>query len=482
MNTPYVTRTLTALTMASAFLLAACSPPRMPAAPASTLPPPAVAVITQTAAPLPPAGTEGGQAEEAAPAETPAPAKPPASLPLPPPDEASARLQVADGFAIRVFAQGLAGRPRFMAFGPDGALYLSLTAAGRIVRLPDEDGDGLADSIQVAAEGLNQPHGLEWQGDWLYVAENDRVARLSSTAGDGVLDVKELVTDNIPGGGGHFTRTIHFGPDGKIYVSAGSSCNVCAETDPRRAAILRFNADGSIPADNPFAMDADPRWRSLWAWGLRNSVDFLWTPSGQMWANMNGRDNLLDADGMPDNLLDADGMPDNLPPEAIVIPVQAGRSHGWPYCYTAVQGVNSEGDLQVLDLQSGLALPDGFDCSQAVPALFTGPAHSAPLGMTLGAAGNFPEQYLPDLYVALHGSWNVQNPANIRDCRVERVIIESGLPVRSEPFVNGWRADGQSCGSPSAFGRPADVIFGPNGAMYISDDAGGRVYRLVHTP
>lgn len=393
-------------------------------------------------------------------------------FPLPPPDEASARLSVPEGFAIRIFAQDLVGNPRFMTFGPDGALYLSLTGAGEIVRLPDANQDGLADSTQVVADGLNQPHGLAWQGSWLYVAENDRVERLKSTTGGGVFNIQELVTDNIPGGPGHFTRTIHFGPDGKMYVSTGSSCNVCAESDPRRAAILRFNPDGSIPSDNPLAKDPDTRKRPLWAWGLRNSVDFLWTPSGQMWASMNGRDNLMD-----DN-----GLPDNLPPEAIVFPIQGGHSYGWPYCYTPVSGYNAKSVPQVLDSQSGLPLPAGFDCSQAVPALFTDLPHSAPLGMSLAGQGNFPADYLPDLYVAYHGSWNVQDPNNIRDCKVERIIIENGQPVRSETFAGGWRAAGKTCGSPETYGRPADVIFGPDGAMYISDDAGGRVYRLVYAP
>ena len=392
------------------------------------------------------------------------------NLPLLPPDEASSRLDVPEGFAIRIFAQNLSGRPRFMAFGPDDALYLSLTGAGQIARLADADNDGLADEVQVVAGRLNRPHGLAWQDNWLYVAENDRVERLRSSGGEAVFDVKELVTDNIPGGSGHFTRTIHFGPDGKMYVSAGSSCNVCLESDPRRAAILRFNPDGSIPADNPFASDADVRKRPLWAWGLRNSVDFLWTPSGEMWANNNGRDNLIDVEGLPDTL----------PPEVIVHSIQGGRSYGWPYCYTPGSGFNENSIAQVLDDQSGLALPAGFDCNQAVPALFTDLAHSAPLGMSLGGPGNFPPQYQQDLYVAYHGSWNVQNPGNFRDCKVERIVVEDGRPLRNEPFVSGWRADGETCGSPSAYGRPADVVFGPDGAMYISDDAGGRIYRLIY--
>ena len=390
-------------------------------------------------------------------------------LSLPAEDEASARLSVPNGFAIRIFAQGLQGKPRFMSFGPDNSRYISMTNGGSIMRLPDVNQDGLVDSNEVVISSLNQPHGLEWQGDWLYVAENDRVERFRYSMETGLFDARELVTDNIPGGVGHYTRALHFGPDGKLYVSAGSSCNVCVESDPRRAAILRFNPDGSIPADNPYIDNEDSRMHAVWAWGLRNSVDFLWTPAGDLWANLNGRDNLIDSDGLPDSL----------PPEVIVLPIRSGQFYGWPYCYNLFLGSNLGGFLQVTDTQTNLRLPNGLDCNQAVPALFTDLAHSAPLGMTLGQVGNFPSNFQSDLYVAYHGSWNVENPDSIRDCKVERIVIENGMPVRNEVFVNGWRAPGSNCGDGSAFGRPVDVIFGPDGAMYISDDAAGRVYRVI---
>lgn len=383
-------------------------------------------------------------------------------LPLPLPDEAASRLRVPPGFAIRIFAQNLPARPRFMAFGPDGWLYVSLMNSGQIARLPDRDADGLADAVEVVASGLYLPHGLEWHAGWLYVAEGDRVERLRDGDGNGSLETRELVTDNIPPPVGHSSRTLHIGPDGKLYVSAGSSCNVCEEEDPRRAAILRFNLDGSIPADNPFAGDADPRRRPLWAWGLRNSVDFLWTPSGDLWADHNG----------------SDGLGDDLPPEEIIIPVQRGAWHGWPYCYTP--GVGRVSGPEVRDER--LALPSGLNCAQAVPALFTAPAHSAPLGMTLGAGTLFPPAYRQSLYVAYHGSWNT-SPANYRDCKVERILLDDvGQPVSAEPFVDGFRAAGKPCGDTATWGRPADVIFGPEGAMYISDDKGMRVYRVIPTP
>lgn len=337
------------------------------------------------------------------------------------------------------------------------------------MRLPDANQDGLADTSDVVISGLNQPHGLEWQGEWLYVAENDRIERFHYNSTSGLFDQRELVTDNIPGEGGHFTRTLHFGPDGKLYVSVGSSCNVCLESDARRAAILRFNPDGSIPEDNPYVNNADQSMHAVWAWGLRNSVDFLWTSTGELWANMNGRDNLLDPNGSPDSL----------PPEVIVFPIRMGQFYGWPYCFNLFMGSNAIKAPQVLDNQSRLRLPNGLDCSQATPALFTDLAHSAPLGMTLGAEGNFPAAYQSDLYVAYHGSWNVENPDSIRDCKVERIVVKNGFPVSNEDFVNGWRAPGSNCGDAATYGRPADVIFGADGAMYISDDAAGRVYRVI---
>lgn len=253
-----------------------------------------------------------------------------------------------------------------------------------------------------------------------------------------------------------------FGPDGKLYVSAGSSCNICAEEDPRRAAILRFDPDGSIPSDNPFAADPDPRRRALWAWGLRNSVDFLFTRGGQLWADHNG----------------SDGMGDDVPPEEIIIEVQKGRHHGWPYCYTPTLGANLPPNQAAEARDDRLPLPVGFDCTEAVPALFTDLAHSAPLGMALGRSSAFPAEYRDDFFVAFHGSWNTTTEG-IRDCKVQRIVIENGRPVRSEDFANGWRAEGRPCGDAASFGRPASVIFGADGAMYVSDDAAGRVYRLV---
>ncbi len=415
----------------------------------------ALAILAACAAPTAPAPSASAPTQIAPPIKTLAatPSSPPSkTLPLPPADEAASRISVPAGFAIRIFAQELRN-PRLMAFGPDGMLYVTLTGAGEIARLPDKNNRGVADGIEIIARNLSEPHGIEWHDGWMYVAESGRVERF-----DQAFAKRELVTDNIPSGGTHFTRTLHFGPDGKLYVSGGSSCNVCVESDPRRAAILRFNLDGSIPSDNPFASDPDTRKRTVWAYGLRNSVDFLWTPNGQLWADMNG----------------VDGLGDDKPPEIMVALVERGKSYGWPYCYNPTLGAIKS---TALARDTRLALPSGFDCTMAVPALFTDLAHSAPLGMSFARGGSFPAAMQNDLFVVYHGSWNSNVP---RDCKVERIVIENGVPVRSEDFANGWRAAGRQCGDSATWGRPADVIFGPDGAMYISDDAGGRVYRVAY--
>lgn len=381
---------------------------------------------------------------------------------LPPADKSTQRISLPAGFAIRVFAAGLTS-PRLMSVGPDGWLYVALFSTGEIARLPDRDNNGLADGVEIVASGLNLPHNLEWFNGWMYAAENGRIERLSDQDGDGIYETRQLVTDNIPGQGGHASRTLHFGPDGKLYVSAGSSCNVCEETDPRRAAILRFNPDGSIPQDNPFAGDPDPRKRPLWAWGLRNSVDFLWTPGGALWASTMGSDLLGD----------------NVPPEVILDAIAKGQWYGWPYCYNPKVGLNVPVQPQAPDTRQ--PLPAGLDCSQAAPALLTAPAHSAPIGMSGAAKSGFPAGYQDDVFVAYHGSWNSSDPANYRDCKVERVIVENGAVVGSETFANGWRAADKLCGDAATWGRPAGITFGGDGAMYISDDKSGRIYRVVYT-
>ncbi|MFN8445271.1 MAG: PQQ-dependent sugar dehydrogenase [Caldilineaceae bacterium] len=383
------------------------------------------------------------------------------ALAVPAEDEASKQLKVPAGFAIRIFAQDLKD-PRLMDVGDDGSLYVAERGANSIVRLPDANGDGLADERQVVAQGLNEPHSVEWFQNSLIVAENDKVERFTDTNGDGdMLDEGEqqVITEQIPTGGGHSSRTAHVGPDGKLYTAAGSSTNNNPESDPRRAAISRFNLDGTVPEDNPYVNDIDERRHVVWAEGLRNSVDFLFLPDGRLWADHNGSDDLGN----------------DVPPEEIVIQVEKGKHYGWPFCYTPTLGATPPNTQEVRDKR--VKMSDVFtSCAQATPALFTDLAHQAPLGIAYYDVIGFPEGYRNNLFVAYHGSWNSSTP---RDCKVQMIVVQDGQPVESQPFVTGFRnSDSQSCAG--AWGRPAGVAVSPKGELFISDDENGNIYRVVY--
>jgi glucose/arabinose dehydrogenase len=329
-------------------------------------------------------------------------------------------LRVPRGFHVGVFAADL-DNVRFMTVGPDGAIYASLRRAGKVVRLTDADGDGRAEPPTVVIDGLRGPHGLAFRGDTLYVAEERRVMRLVPPDRRA-----EVVVDGLPAGGGHFTRTILF-HDGHLYVSIGSSCNLCRESDPRRAAVVRYDLDGSH--------------ETLFATGLRNSVGLAVEPAtGAIWATNNDRDRLGD----------------DRPPDRVNILKQGGW-YGWPDCY-----LPNTPNPEYAD--------SAAKCARAIGPTVTLPAHAAPLGLAFYTGTQFPVAYRGDLFVALHGSWNRSVPIGYE---VVRVPIKDGRPAGPwTDFVSGW-LEGRSW-----WGRPVDPIVAPDGSLLISDDAGGRIFRV----
>jgi glucose/arabinose dehydrogenase len=333
------------------------------------------------------------------------------------------------GFAISVFAQGL-DDPRMLAVGPDGALYVAERGAGRILRLPDQDGDGSLDAQQVVAQGLDAPSSLDFYQDGsLYVAETRRVLRLSQPDAQGALQKQDVIVDGLPTGG-HSTRTVLFSADySTLLVSIGSSCNVCIEQDARRAAIMAYNPDGSHAR--------------LYSRGLRNAVGITFRPgTDELWATNNGRDLLGD----------------NLPPETIDL-VQQGDDFGWPRCHAG----------RIVDPEFG-----GSQGCQGVKApLVEMQAHSAPLGLAFYSGSQFPETYRGDLFVAFHGSWNRSVPTGYK---LVRIPMPGGQPGPVQDFATGWLLPNSS-----NWGRPVDVVTGSDGSLYLSDDAGGKIYRIFYT-
>lgn len=347
------------------------------------------------------------------------------------PAKAVSGLNVPDGFEISVFADDLPG-VRAMVFDSFGNLWVSQTSAGT-VSLLQIGVDGVLEKAGAVFSNLNNPHGLAFDPKFplqLYVAEEDKIFRVTVYSDE---RQQELMT--LPSGGNHKTRTISFGPDGRLYVSIGSSCNVCLETNERRAKI--FSADRNGGDFREFAR------------GLRNSVFFAWHPvSGEMWATEMGRDLLGD----------------NLPPDEINI-VKEGQNYGWPICY----GKNIHDDAFDKNIYVRNPCLEPFE----QPSLIDLPAHSAPLGLAFIPSGDgWPAEYEGDLLVTFHGSWNRTEPTGYKVVRIQ--LDSNGRYLGMSDFISGWLAGEE------AVGRPVAIVFDDQGNMYLSDDKQGIIYRVSH--
>src|ERR1039457_5496245 len=345
------------------------------------------------------------------------------------------QLKAPPAFHISVFSEEVGGA-RMMVFSPGGVLLVSESAEGKVVALPDSKHAGKAERTANVLSGLNEPHGLAFYEGKLYIAENDKVRRYD-------WDEANLRTSNpktladLPTGGGHSTRSIVF-HNGKMYVSAGSSCNVCIEKDARRAAVMEFNPDGSG--------------QKIFAKGLRNAVGIAVNPqTDTVWVTVNGRDMLGD----------------DVPPETIYDLGKEGGDGGWPHCY---------GD-RVPDTKFAESAAD--HCKNVLEPKVQMQAHSAPLGLAFYAGSNFPAEYRNSLFVAFHGSWNRSVPPGYKVVRVK--LDDKGQPQGgAQDFITGWLAPGETKRG-RWMGRPVGIAFDNDGAMYVSDDAGGVIYRITHS-
>ncbi|MEW6269119.1 MAG: PQQ-dependent sugar dehydrogenase [Thermodesulfobacteriota bacterium] len=345
------------------------------------------------------------------------------------------RLRVPAGFRVGVFADDL-GNARMMAVASDGSVYLTRPEQNDVLLLRDRDGDGHADEARTVASQLEMVHGIALRNKTVYLADIKRVYA-AEVQPDGGLAAPRTIVDELPDGGQHPRRTIGFGPDGRLYVSIGSTCNACREPNEEHAAMLRFNGDGSG--------------RGIFARGLRNTIGFAWHPqSGELWGLDHG----------------SDWRGNDVPAEELNRITQ-GADYGWPYCH----GDRQPDELLSLD-------PPGTTkqayCKTTEPPVLTYGAHSAPIALAFYASGPFPPEYAGDAFVAMRGSWN-RNPAT--GFEVARIDFEGERPVRIVPFLTGFLIDGGK----ATFGRPAGVAVTRDGALLVSDDANGVVYRVAYT-
>jgi len=354
------------------------------------------------------------------------------------------------GFKLNIFAKLKPGGddffhgPRMMAFDQQDNLYVSTGLDNQVWMLPDANHDGIADSQVLISDQLDAPQGLVFVNGKLLVANQNGVVQLEQS--NGKASVKPFIK-NLPSGG-HTLKNIKLGPDGYLYVNVGSSCNVCIETEPVRATILRYTVDGKAAGALVTLGRHTPS--PIYAYGLRNSQGFSWqAETGTMFATNEGSDMRSDTKNGKVN--------DHIPPEHLNI-IQAGKHYGWPFCW----------GNQVTD--TNFAGEDGFCKTTQAPAI-TFDSHSTPIGITFLNKANVPTAFKNDAIVALHGSWNREEASGYK---LVRVKFKDSQPIAVEDFATGWLKNNQ------AWGRPVDVIVAPDGAILVTDDRAGLIYRITY--
>jgi len=332
-------------------------------------------------------------------------------------------LYLPSGFTISTYSSGFS-KPRSFAFDKEGNMFLTEKGEERVMMVMQNGTKKIIDS------NMRNVHGIEYYKGDLYVAEEHQVVVYRRVGPDGNFAKKEVLIENLPEGGHHTTRSLVISPDEKIYLSIGSTCNVCEEKDDRRAAVVWYNLDGSG--------------EEVFAKGLRNSVGLTikqFEEGYVLWGVDNGRDRIGD----------------DLPVEEVNI-IDRGMHYGWPYCH----GI-------------GIPNPEYPDrenyCRHSTEfPTYEIQAHSAPLGLSFVPAGFAPGLDQEDLVIAYHGSWNRTVPTGYKITRIDT----SNPQAKPINFITGWLLEGGL-----VWGRPVEVRFFDS-SLYISDDKTGVIYKVVY--
>ncbi|MET0393430.1 MAG: sorbosone dehydrogenase family protein [Chitinophagaceae bacterium] len=337
------------------------------------------------------------------------------------------KIVLPPGFKISVFAE--VPNARSMCLGDQGTLFVGNREKDKVYAVRDENKDGVAEKVYVLASGLRMPCGVAFRNGSLYVAEVSRILRYDNI--ESRLDnppAPVVVYDKLPADRHHGWKYISFGPDGKLYVPVGAPCNVCEGKDSVYASIARMNPDGTG--------------FELFASGIRNSVGFDWHPqTKELWFTENGRDN----------------MGDNIPGDELNRAPVKGLHFGFPYCH--------QGNTPDPEFGKGKRCED-----YTAPERVLDP-HVAAIGMRFYTGDMFLPEYKNQIFIAEHGSWNRSEPIGYR---IMLVRLENNKPVQYVKFAHGWLQD-----NGKVLGRPADVQVAPDGALLVSDDSRGAIYRIV---
>jgi glucose/arabinose dehydrogenase len=335
-------------------------------------------------------------------------------------------IKLPPGFSITVYADNVPNA-RSMTLGARGTVFVGSMAAGKVYAVVDKDGDQRGDEIHTIAQGLNHPNGTAFKDGSLYVAEINRILRFDKIE-ENLADPPQpvVVNDSLPDDFHHGWKFIAFGPDGLLYIPVGAPCNVC-EPDPNKYAVIK-------------RMRPDGKDLEVFARGVRNTVGLAWHPqTGELWFTDNGRD----------------WLGDDQPPDELNRAPRQGMHFGYPYCHG--------GDI--IDPKYGAK----HKCDEFTPPAQKLAPHVAALGLRFYTGSMFPAEYRNRVIIAEHGSWNRSQRIGYR---LTMATVTDTQATDYQIFASGW-LQGEL-----AWGRPVDVLVMPDGALLVSDDRAGALYRI----